>query len=95
MTNFQYPKRIQRRRSKGWRMPSGAVYVGRPTAYANPYTVAEYGRDEAVALFRQHLVEQPEAVAAGIAFLRGRDLACWCPLGVPCHADVWLEVVNA
>lgn len=27
--------------------------------------------------------------------LRGRDLACWCPLGQPCHADVLLEVANS
>jgi hypothetical protein len=27
--------------------------------------------------------------------LRGRDLACWCPLDQPCHADVLLEVANA
>jgi Domain of unknown function (DUF4326) len=26
--------------------------------------------------------------------LAGRDLACWCPLGQPCHADVLLEVAN-
>ena len=26
--------------------------------------------------------------------LAGRDLACWCPLGGPCHADVLLEVAN-
>lgn len=26
--------------------------------------------------------------------LRGRDLACWCPLGQPCHADVLLEIAN-
>jgi hypothetical protein len=25
-------KRIQRKRTKGWRMPEGAVYVGRPAA---------------------------------------------------------------
>jgi hypothetical protein len=24
--------------------------------------------------------------------LRGHDLACWCPLGGPCHGDVLLEV---
>ena len=34
-----YPKRIQRKRTKGWRMPEGAVYVGRPTVYGNPFTV--------------------------------------------------------
>lgn len=27
--------------------------------------------------------------------LRGRDLACWCPLDQPCHADVLLELANA
>ena len=31
------PKRIQRKRSKGWRMPKDVVYVGRPTVFGNPY----------------------------------------------------------
>lgn len=26
--------------------------------------------------------------------LRGKNLACWCPLNAPCHADVLLEVAN-
>lgn len=26
------------------------------------------------------------------AELRGKDLACWCPLDQPCHADVLLEI---
>jgi hypothetical protein len=26
--------------------------------------------------------------------LRGRDLACYCPLDEPCHADVLIEVAN-
>lgn len=30
------PRRIQRRRTKGWRAPAGSVYVGRPTRYGNP-----------------------------------------------------------
>ena len=34
-------KRIQRKRTKGWRMPEGAVYVGRPTLWGNPWD----GRD--------------------------------------------------
>lgn len=32
------PVRIQRLRTKGWRMPEGAVYVGRPTLFGNPWT---------------------------------------------------------
>ncbi|AZS07327.1 hypothetical protein PP505_gp57 [Gordonia phage Dorito] len=35
------PKRIQRKRTKGWRMPEGAVYVGRPTWLGNPFAVGE------------------------------------------------------
>jgi len=27
--------------------------------------------------------------------LRGKNLACWCKLGSPCHADVLLELANA
>jgi hypothetical protein len=30
-----------------------------------------------------------------IAELRGKNLACWCPLDQPCHADVLLEIANA
>lgn len=26
--------------------------------------------------------------------LGGRDLACWCPVGTPCHGDVLLEIAN-
>ncbi|OHU39530.1 DUF4326 domain-containing protein [Mycobacteroides chelonae] len=28
------------------------------------------------------------------AELRGHNLACWCPLDQPCHADVLLEIAN-
>lgn len=33
------PQRIQRKRTKGWKMPEGAVYVGRPSKWGNPYQV--------------------------------------------------------
>jgi hypothetical protein len=31
---------------------------------------------------------------AGYPTLRGKNLACWCRIGTPCHADHLLEVVN-
>ena len=33
--------RIQRRRTKGWRMPEGAVYVGRPSLFGNPWCIRD------------------------------------------------------
>lgn len=35
-------KRIQRQRTKGWRMPTNAVFVGRPSEWGNPFRVGAY-----------------------------------------------------
>ena len=35
------PIRIQRQRTKDWRMPVGAVYVGRPSLWGNPWTMRD------------------------------------------------------
>lgn len=95
------PTRIQRRRTKGWKMPEGAVYVGRPTKFSNPYSVKVWGsRARAVGEFRALMSRWPEFVEM-TAELRGKTLACWCPLEdrdgnrVPCHADVLLEIANS
>lgn len=46
------PERIQRKRTKGWRMPEGAVYVGRPSRWGNPYGVSgETTAADAVAMY--------------------------------------------
>lgn len=116
------PERIQRRRTKGWRMPEGAVYVGRPSRFGNPFTVEEHGLPLSIELYRnaisgmwspfplKHLtdVDYQRNYKAMLTLrarigkghpaemvrteLRGRDLACWCPLDQPCHADVLLEL---
>ncbi|MFJ9128897.1 DUF4326 domain-containing protein [Streptomyces sp. NPDC102340] len=36
------PQRIRRRRTKGWRAPEGAVYVGRGSRWGNPCTQVRY-----------------------------------------------------
>lgn len=90
------PKRIQRSRTKGWRMPEGAIYVGRPTRWGNPFEVAaEY--DRAVMFdtkYRFYYLEHPDGEARflPVLMLAGHDLACWCPLDQPCHADVLLKL---
>lgn len=33
-------------------------------------------------------------VLDSIGELRGKNLACWCKIGEPCHADVLLEIAN-
>lgn len=52
-------------------------------------------RQDAVDSYRNSLLASPDLVASAQRELRGRDLACYCPPGQPCHADVLLEVSNA
>ena len=52
-------------------------------------------RAEAVEMYRAWLLDQPALVAAVQAELRGKTLACSCPVNdQPCHADALLEVAN-
>ena len=98
-------ERIQLRRTKGWRLPEGAVVVARPSKWGNPFAIGTSvdgvritDRAGAVAAFRQMLTipERNYPSAAEIRRqLAGKDLACWCPAGAPCHADVLLELANA
>jgi hypothetical protein len=102
-------------------MPEGAVYVGRPGPWGNPfragYPLADHmahltagvrwngrplGRNGRV-IDAQHAVDLfafwvlakvPFTEADVVAALAGHDLACWCPLDQPCHADVLLEIAN-
>jgi hypothetical protein len=90
------PKRFQIRRTKGWRKPENAVYVGRPTRWGNPYSIEEYGREEAMRRFRllfegHRDVEYP---VERVTELRGKDLGCWCPPEKACHADILIEMAN-
>lgn len=63
------------------------------------------GRAQAVAQFRAAIEanDRGEWISGGAwcptsaeirSELAGKNLACWCPLGQPCHADVLLEIAN-
>nr|WP_280950316.1 DUF4326 domain-containing protein [Mesorhizobium wenxiniae] len=45
-------------------------------------------RRHAWQLFASIAPDTPQLVAAAKAELRGKNLACWCKAGAPCHADV-------
>jgi hypothetical protein len=109
MANGAQPRRIQLRRTAGYRKPEGAIVVSRPSRWGNPFKAGdphpdpdEHGRAirdtaEAVDLFELHLgaYGMYEKSEEEIrAALGGRDLACWCALDAACHADVLLRIAN-
>lgn len=105
------PQRIQRKRTKGWRLPANAVIVTRPGKWGNPFTVLPNRKpgskvggalgyqavptiEEALDCYREFIAEVLRAWPSALDELRGKDLACWCKVGEPCHADVLLELAN-
>lgn len=103
------PERIQLSRKKGWRMPPNTVKVSRPGRWGNPFRIGDTvhkgpaysGRNfvvrdatQAVELYREWLWTQKRSEDM-ILELRGKNLACWCKPGEPCHADVLLELANS
>jgi hypothetical protein len=82
-------------------MPENTVYVGRPTKWGNPYSIGgELTEDaqRAVARYRAWIDSTNHLSTVDKTRIRaelcGKDLACWCPLDQPCHADVLLEIAN-
>lgn len=51
----------------------------------------------AVLLFQRLLIanlKRQDGTVDALLKLRGKNLACWCPLDQPCHADVLLKFAN-
>lgn len=85
-------------------IPEGAIYVGRPSTWGNPFVVSHMWdhsglvltREEAIARFRVHattvrLKNNPDWL---VPLYEAEALVCWCaPLS--CHADVLVELINA
>jgi hypothetical protein len=102
------PVRIQRKRTKGWKMPENTIYVGRPTPMGNPLRAGmwrDYTAAAAVADYRRYIERDTSVRSFEGAFgkpptldeirsLRGFNLCCWCALDQPCHADILLEIAN-
>ena len=94
----------------GWRQwhlqLGGQCQVDRSTKWGNPWAIGEWGplirkapdAEGAVGLFSQMMAD-PEmraaaAYPADLSPLIGKNLACWCKLGDPCHADFLIEALG-
>ena len=107
----EQPHRVQRKRTKGWRMPPNTVSVTRPGFWGNPFYWKEgkeiggkeWAKGIAVELFRDwiHNPERyperpkPPPLPEIRRRLKGKNLACFCKADEPCHADVLLGIANS
>ena len=76
-------------------MPDGAIYVGRPTKWGNPFTVGaknQFGtitkdNRHAASLYLGFAPQNEKLIEAARDELAGKDLACWCAL-CDLHAEM-------
>lgn len=90
-------RRIQRTRAKGARLPENTVCVTRPGKWGNPFPVTETRTQaDSVRSFETALCNGELAFTVGDVRreLAGKNLACWCNPGTPCHGDVLLRLAN-
>ncbi|WP_345783797.1 DUF4326 domain-containing protein [Luteolibacter rhizosphaerae] len=97
------PTRLQLSRRKGFRLQEAstlmnglpAAKVARPGPWGNPFKVGIDGdATECVRRFEEITRRRLETEPGFLAPLRGKNLACFCSLQAPCHADVLLELAN-
>ncbi len=127
------PQRIQRKRTKGWKIPENSVSVTRPGKWGNFLKLS----DDMIMIDAGHrrknldkwvflcfgdlnsLLEIYQGVLQGYVFegwgvenetdlkywmtkaleldlseLKGKNLACFCKEGQPCHAEILLKLAN-
>ncbi len=80
-------------------MPANTIKVTRPGKWGNPWIVGKDGDAAACVekyrgLISGNIWSWPNRKAIQEE-LRGKNLACWCRPGQPCHADVLLKIANA
>ena len=120
--------RVQRKRTKGFKLPENTKCVNRGTKWGNPiklmagiiYIDASYRRkilsnwvyynvgdiEHVVYLYRKlwdgNRFQNPDLQYWSDKFkeldlkeIEGKNLACFCSLSDPCHADVLIEKANS
>lgn len=98
-------ERVQLSRKKGWKMPPNTVSVSRPGHWGNCYKIGMPApswmrketletAEDVVRAYKHMCLTMPGKVMEIRTFLRGKNLACWCKPGTPCHADTLLELAN-
>lgn len=79
------------------------TYSDKPSTW---HFVEDATREQVVELYREYVTGTGNHLRGSLWYgsesyveqirreLAGKDLMCWCPLDMPCHADVLLEIAN-
>lgn len=73
-------------------IPAGAIYIGRPSKWGNPFVIGKDGsREDVIHKYCEYLASS--GLIDHVKELRGKDLVCWCSPQA-CHGDVLVVLAN-
>ena len=82
-------------------MPDNAISVCRPGRWGNPYKIGSPHPMTGLPISQQDAVDLFVTLMDGdwdktlwLSPLKSMDLACWCSLDEPCHADILIKWAN-
>lgn len=105
----QIPVRVQRKRTKGYKLPENTKCVNRGTKWGNPFKIGEFlnqnnhdgshtriqiTREISITHFEKWIKQMIRLNHRSLEELKGKNLACFCNLNEPCHADILLKLAN-
>lgn len=88
------PRRVQQERVSGFKLPANTRSVARPSRFGNAFKIGKLSRAQAVENHRASVLKRLKRDPDYLEDLRGWNLACFCWLNEPCHADTLLELAN-
>lgn len=83
-SRFENPYVVGRDGDRAWCVEAFAMLLRTP-AFEIPMCRIHHVDD---------LYDARRSILTSIGDLRGKPLACWCPHGAPCHADVLIGLAN-
>lgn len=94
------PRRIRIRREGGQIVQGCDIYIGRrctmggwllsDSIWANPFTVKQYGREQCLLMYWEHLRSNLD-LQRQLITLRGKTIGCFCELNEQCHGDLLIQ----
>ena len=74
-------------------IPEGAIYIGRGSAWGNPFRIGPDGDRAAVIAKQEAWLRGQHHLLRALPSLRGMDLVCFCA-PARCHGDLLLRLAN-
>ena len=72
------------------------IYIGRPSIFGNPFSIAKYGREECIEKYKEYFyrrIKDDKRFREAVLKLKGKTLGCFCKPEI-CHGDIIVDYLN-